>query len=307
MSIAWLKDRLGWSDRAIETPASVATSTAAEQQSATPADGATPEPASPRPIPDTLTDDLVRSNLAAAEQQGVTPAIHPKDFIYWFCVQHVPPTESTAFPGIDYYFWDGARSATKLAEVAATLDYERGRPIKLLEFASGYGCVSRHLKTKPEFDLVSCDIHPEAIDFLTGQIGVQALLSSRVPEQFSPAEKYDMVFALSFFSHMPRATWGRWLRALFATLNAPGYLVFTTHGGRQCDVKRLPPRSLADGFWFAPSSEQKDLDTADYGDTIAMPNFVIGEIYRQTEGLLVSFRHAAWWDYQDVWIVKRER
>ena len=86
-------------------------------------------------------------------------------------------------------------------------------PFKLLEFASGYGCVTRHIKKNPDYDVVSCDIHPQAVDFLRSRIDVKAIQSMHVPEEFAPVDKFDVVFALSFFSHMPKSSFGRWLRA----------------------------------------------------------------------------------------------
>ena len=67
----------------------------------------------------------------------------------------------------------------------------------------GYGCVTSHLKKHAGWDVTSCDIYTEAIDFLDRQIGVKTLQRAHLPEQFATIEKYDVVFALSFFLHLP--------------------------------------------------------------------------------------------------------
>jgi len=105
---------------------------------------ATPRVANPNP-PEAgrLTDEMIRLNRDAAAATGVVAAIHPQDFIYWFCCKHPRHTLESA---ISYYFSDGAHSAEKLDGIVRELGFERGQPIKLLEFASGYGCVTRHLK-----------------------------------------------------------------------------------------------------------------------------------------------------------------
>jgi len=258
-----------------------------------------------RPVPGVFTEEMLRLNHAAAKEQGVEAAVHSEDFVYWFLSAHPSFTLESA---INHYFQDGGCSAGKLVDLVAALGYGNEQPVKLLEFASGYGCVSRHLKKHVEFDLVSCDIHPEAIDFLADRIGVKTMRSAHVPEQFSPPEKYDVVFALSFFSHMPKTSFGRWIRALFDAVNVPGYLVFTTHGLKTCSSFGLTPSDIpADGFWFAPHSEQKDLDTAEYGSALSTPDFVIGEIYRQTGAPIVAYKHGEWWTHQDLWVIKREK
>jgi hypothetical protein len=266
-----------------------------------------------QPFTEVFTKEIVRENRAAAKRQDVVAAVHQKDFIYWYFIRDWLSKGSPVSGPINYYFDDGGRSAAKLAGIVASLGYDPERKVKLLEFASGYGCVSRHLKKLRQFDLVSCDIHAEAIDFLRNQVGVKAIQSAHVPEQFAPPEKYDVVFALSFFTHMPRITWGRWLRSLYNTLNVGGYLIFTTHGQKiwEGQKKHDDQHGIAcalsdDGFWYLSMSEQKDLDTAEYGATITMPEFVYAEMSRHIGARDVTCKQAEWWASQDLWIVKRE-
>jgi len=151
---------------------------------------------------------------------------------------------------------------------------------------------------------VACDIHPQAIDFLTRELRARAVISAHQPEGLTLGEPFDAVFALSFFSHMPRATWGRWVRALFSHVKPGGYLLFTTHGMASRgwhDNPEIP----SDGFWFKPTSEQHDLDTAEYGATIVTPEFVTREVRAQTGEDIFEHREAFWWEHQDLWIVKK--
>jgi len=251
----------------------------------------------------TLTPEMEQLNAEAAMQLQVEPSIHPQDFIYRFCCAHPLLTLES---GIEYYFRDGRRSSAKLADLLAGFTDLDPHCIRLLEFGSGYGCVTRHLRKLPQFDLVACDIHQEAIDFLTHTIGVRSIMSKNRPAEFLLPDKYDVVFALSFFSHMPETTFGGWLRALLQTLHVPGYLIFTTHGTKSCPHMGIRPEDIpASGSWFSAGSEQFDLDTAEYGTAITTPDFVIPEIYRQTGAPIVTYRHAFWWEHQDLWVVKR--
>jgi hypothetical protein len=114
---------------------------------------------------------------------------------------------------VAYYFEDGKRSSDKFRELVAAHAPKQDKHT-VLEFAAGYGCVSRHLLHAREISVESCDIHDEAISFLQNKIGVRGLLSSPFPELLSLPSQYDVVFALSFFSHMPITTWARWLGPL---------------------------------------------------------------------------------------------
>src|SRR5690606_26332661 len=146
------------------------------------------------------------------------------------------------------YFEDGRDSAERFAGVVrAHLPERPFTQVRVLEFASGYGCVSRHLSGG--CDLTCCDIHPAAHDFVSGALGLESVLSSSVPESLQLPGRYDVVFALSFFSHMPITTWQRWLARLADAVEPGGLLVFTTQG----EASRAhfgDPDIPESGFWF---------------------------------------------------------
>jgi len=250
-----------------------------------------------------LSKEIVSCCREAAERHSVVAEISPDDFIFRFVLK-LPRFADTRC-AVDYYFDDGARSAEKLAGLISEL-FGPEAELDLLEFASGYGCVTRHLaRAIPKVSVTSCDIHPAAISFIEGRLGGSAILSNTKPELLEPDAAYDVIFALSFFSHMPRASWTRWLVALFSKLKEGGYLIFTTHG-----VHSLPycghPEISSDGFWFMPVSEQGDLDPTEYGITVSLPDFVLGQIRTlPTAARVTTYREAFWWDQQDMYIIQR--
>src|SRR4029450_1002519 len=82
----------------------------------------------------------VRQALAA--RYGVVADLHPQDFIWHFIRTH--PGFATEEAALTYYFSDGARAAQTRAALLS--DWHAGpAPYALLEFAAGYGCVTRHL------------------------------------------------------------------------------------------------------------------------------------------------------------------
>lgn len=238
-----------------------------------------------------------------ATAHGVSHEIHHEDHINNFITVH---TKFLANPAgaIEYYFSTGHESAQKLAAIKHDI-MQTGKQ-SLLEFASGYGCVSRHLiKQNPEFDLTACDIHPEAVRFVNDTLSIPCIGSVTDPDEFDPPKRYRMVFALSFFSHMPRRTWGKWLAALYRAVEPGGVLVFTTHGF--ISQRKMMAHAVIDqtGFWFNENSEQSDLDTADYGTTITTPEFVRTEIARLTDAKELRFYEGFWWAHQDAWAIEK--
>lgn len=243
--------------------------------------------------------------LRYAAETGVVPTVHPDDLIFRFITDY--PGFKTHEEAIRYYFYDGANSAKKLdALLFSQLDLSRSAETSLLEFASGYGCVTRHLVNElAPVNIVSCDIHEVACSFIDSVIGVKSVLSSSTPEDLGiENDSFDAVFALSFFSHMPDRTWGRWLKVLFDKTKSGGYLIFTTHGMATWENIGKPniPES---GIWFAPTSEQKDLDVAEYGSTITTPAYVARTINSVLGQDILHMVEAHWWGHQDLYVVQK--
>src|SRR4030095_276084 len=156
-----------------------------------------------------LTPELLAACEEVARRYGVAAAIHPDDFIFRFIQGH-PQLGDAA---VEHYFAIGNESATRLKGL---LTEHPGKTFAtLLEFAAGYGCVTRHLsKLLPETSITASDIHAAANAFNAHEFGVGVVGSSPLPEQFDLPRQFSAVFALSFFSHMPVQVWQRWLKAL---------------------------------------------------------------------------------------------
>lgn len=241
----------------------------------------------------------------AALPYGVIPTIH-RDDLLWRFLQRLGQ-----FPSLDevaqYYFGDGSRSARLLAGVLARhLRPHAGRPIALLEFASGYGMVTRHLSAAlPDVEVTSCDIHTAAVDFVNQQLSIRAVLSQHDPGDLALEHQYDAVFALSFFSHLPDLSFGRWIAALYKAVRLGGILIFTTHGARSGEILGQPIMDK-DGYWFKPDSEQVDLPGIEYGTAVTLPQYVIRKIYENTCAPIAEYQPAYWWQHQDLWVVVKQ-
>jgi cyclopropane fatty-acyl-phospholipid synthase-like methyltransferase len=164
--------------------------------------------------------------------------------------------------------------------------------------------VTRHLKNQPDLHLTACDIHAAAISFLKREIGVESVQSVSIPEALHLPRDYDAVFALSFFSHMPMTTWERWLRRLIGATRPGGVVIFTTQGIASSQHFGWP-EIPSSGFWFEASSEQKDLSTDEYGQTIVTPQFARGIIAGINEVELIALSEGYWWGHQDLYVLRR--
>jgi cyclopropane fatty-acyl-phospholipid synthase-like methyltransferase len=202
------------------------------------------------------------------------------------------------------YFYDGSNSAKKLSNLLDDLGVKKGSETSFLEFASGYGMVTRHLiKELDPIRITCCDIHEQATHFLDSTMSVDVVLSDSLPENVKFQNSFDVVFALSFFSHMPDSSFGRWLKTLYSAVKPNGYLIFTTHGitsakKNNCDLS-------AKEICFQPISEQKDLNMNEYGTSYVTSKYVDAQVKKYLHATIFSHTEASWWGHQDLYVIHK--
>ena len=234
-----------------------------------------------------------------AARFGVPADLHPADQLLRYIIRDLSRPDGD---GARIYFEKGNADSGKIQRLIDRLGLPPDADV--LEFAAGYGRVTRHLaKALAPRRLVASDIHPDAIPFLR-RLGCDAFASCATPEDLECAGRFDFIFALSLFSHLPDGLFTRWLAALRKLLKPAGLLMFTTHG--HAAMARTPDffgRFFNEdlGYGFVPDSDQKDLPAEIYGTTIVTPDYVRRQI--GAAGLRErSFAAGEWWDFQDEWI-----
>jgi SAM-dependent methyltransferase len=234
---------------------------------------------------------------------NVSPVVHRDDMIMQYLLEN--PCFQSQVNAISYYFRDGAQSAKQLVDLLYYIGAS-SKPFRLLEFASGYGCVTRHLPSLIKNMHFTCsDIHAKAMEFINKTLGVKNVcLSATNPNDFKWGENFDVIFALSFFSHMPKSTWSKWLSRLYQQLVPGGFLIFTTHG-TESRKHFGNPVIPSDGFWFKKISEQKDLSTEDYGMTVVSQEYVSKTGRQILLRPIHLFREGYWWNHQDLYVFQR--
>lgn len=231
---------------------------------------------------------------------GVEGQISAEDDIFRFFVNH----PSSINPVRDYLS-DGWRTAVELQQALDLCNKTLGRCSSFLEFASGHGRFTRHLaRILPKGALTVSDVVPGSVDFLHETMGVDGFYSDVDPEKIAIPGKYEVIFVLSLFSHLPSKTWSSWFKVLFAALQPNGVLVFSTHG-LKC-AKLIGVEMSNTGYEFYPSSESTALDGQTYGCAYAGPDYVRNQLLEalgnetKTHTLVNHF-----WSNQDAWVVSR--
>ncbi len=203
------------------------------------------------------------------------------------------------------YFRSGASIADSLEQVLRWRFGDPGRIGKLLDFASGYGRVTRFLVRQiPPQRLWVGDVYADGVRFQEERFGVHGIVSTLRPEEFSCGERFDAILVTSLFTHLPEERFSAWLEVLSGLLAPGGMLVFSAHSPAV-----LPPgvEMPASGFCFHETSESGSLDKSDYGTTWVTEDFVRATVARTLgSGASLHRIEGGICNFQDLYLAIRE-
>lgn len=202
------------------------------------------------------------------------------------------------------YFRSGL-SASRLLHQLLAWRFGDGGPRDILDFASGFGRVTRFLAAAhPPERLTVAEIDRDAVEFQRSRFGVRGVISPPRPDRLALGGPFDCVLALSLFSHLPEATFEPWLRRMVGLVAPGGLLAFSVHD----EAVMLPGRTMPpSGLYFEEVSESASLDRQQYGSSWVTEGFVAAAL-RAAAGGRASYKRLprALWHSQDVYVVVPE-
>ena len=236
-----------------------------------------------------MVDALLRPRIAGWE--SLDRAIDERDDMLDFAIQLFDHDRDRALTS---YFQNGLEQFRLVRHIASW----RGRVGRMLDFASGYGRLTRFLVHEHLADEITvADILEGGMEFQARQFGVRTILSKTDPAQFSAPERYDLIFVASLFTHLPPATFTPWLRRLAELLTQDGLLVFTVHD------ESISPHTFDGGIRFESRSESRVLDVDDYGSTWVTEAYVLEQVAAIGGDFACIRMPRALAEWQDVYVV----
>ncbi len=225
--------------------------------------------------------------------------VHPEDEMLAFGLPL-----SCGAPGLAEveYYRSGLLAHEALAQILRGRFGSVAATPSLLDFASGFGRTTRFLVRELAAERIHVtEIKPEAVAFQRQQFGVAGHVTTTDPASLAPGRRFAAVWAASYFTHLPRATFLPWLSKLWSLVDEGGVLAFSVHG-----EGLVPPgRALEDdGFLFERVSESSRLDLDSYGSSWVSQGFMTRALAE------VSAGRATWrriprglWHFQDLYLV----
>ncbi len=227
-------------------------------------------------FPDLNDFPLLSAYLRAenGDPGAINTTIHPNDEM----LQHVGDSDQQDLDHLlVHYFRTGQSMCSTIEQIARWRFGSFHRVSRLLDFASGYGRLTRFLVRKiPRERITIAEINAEAVDFQVQQFNVEGLPSVSDPAGFVCEKRFDVIFVASLFTHLPQETFGRWLERLWSLLNPRGVLLFSVHGQKTFSYTG---QAAAEGhFVYDASPHSRCLDPAEYGNTYVSDAFLAESI-----------------------------
>ncbi len=143
---------------------------------------------------------------------------------------------------------------------------------QILDFGCGCGRVARHIMASvPSAFLTGIDLDREAINWCSTHLPGRFLVAAALPPTPLPTHTFDLIYAVSVFTHLDEPAQDSWLAEIARLLKPGGLLLASTHNPvltfERPDLSESHHRVLqATGFLFAAGSGPLNEQSAFHSD-----------------------------------------
>jgi SAM-dependent methyltransferase len=160
----------------------------------------------------------------------------PANYRYWIHPPDgspIPPLRLikavTGQPDIEWFLKSGALAAGAICATLQRNGIVLNERTDVLDFGCGCGRVIRHFNAKAQ--CFGSDYNESAIDWCKNNLRFGTFIQNDLepPLRFGD-QQFDLVYALSVFTHLPESLQRKWLEEFYRILRPGGHLLLTTHG-----------------------------------------------------------------------------
>jgi SAM-dependent methyltransferase len=129
------------------------------------------------------------------------------------------------------------RLGAQMCDSIAAASEAAGAPVSgmraILDFGCGCGRVARHWRPSPGPEVYGCDYNPELVAWCVANLpDVRAIRNELAPPTPYVTGSFDLIYALSVFSHLDEELQRAWLAEFRRLLRPGGLLVLSVLGER---------------------------------------------------------------------------
>ena len=204
-------------------------------------------------LPNYLNLDVEKRDVPFIQEFGAGAfnlTIHKNDLMF---LAILLAKDGRIDPSLEEYFRVGYDTVQSLKARCGNLE-----PKHILDFGGGYGRVSRFLKSAfPKAEIHVSEIKSEAVEFNKTALGLGGLAHTNLPESLISDFQFDLIFAGSVFTHLPKKDAYNWLQKLAQLLSKNGILIFSIHNSASFGMEN------SEGFAYKTLSEDEFFNVID--------------------------------------------
>jgi SAM-dependent methyltransferase len=234
----------------------------------------------------------------------------PENLRYWKGPREAMPVPPLGLidlvsgqPDIPWFLEGGRRGAASIREALRRQGAVMESLGAILDFGCGCGRVLRHWSGLPG-EVHGSDLNPSLVEWCRRHLPFARLENNGLePPLPYPEQSFDLVYALSVFTHLPEALQLPWVREMRRVLRPGGFLLITTHGARYAD--ELAPHEQ-DAF---AAGQLVVRESAEAGSNVCgayhPPPYVRSTLAAGFEVRELRPEGAAGNPHQDLWVLRR--
>ena len=194
---------------------------------------------------------------------------------------------------------------------------ERRPPDRILDFPSGSGRVTRHLRAMfPQAQIGACDLYPEHFQFCAKHFAAEPILSKENLDELDIGT-WDLIFCGSLLTHLPKAQFFAALRFMIRSLSPDGVAIVTLEGRHALHIQSKKWKLIGDDLFAIAKSDYDEAGfgfvdyehdfrskafsrQAQYGVAIAKASWVLSHLENEYSVRVLGYSEREWDDHQDV-------
>jgi SAM-dependent methyltransferase len=156
----------------------------------------------------------------------------------------VPPVKlrrNVADPDAEAFLWTGFVDLVQIISCFETHHArDSGEPFDVLDFGCGCGRLLRFFQpVAAHWRACGADANPELVSWCRARLPSATVVRNAVDGELEfPSGRFDLIYCLSVFTHLPEDKASFWLKELARLLRPGGILVATIHGETALDTIR---------------------------------------------------------------------
>ena len=146
----------------------------------------------------------------------------------------------TAAGDEEVFLWTGISDVAQFLAIYDRLAPKvTGRKRKVLDFGCGAGRMVRFVSLIEDIEDYALDVSSRHVEWCRKNLkGVHTVLNGTNPPMAYETGMFDLVYALSIFTHLPADSTARWIEDMARVLAPGGLLILTTHGYPALEIIR---------------------------------------------------------------------